>query len=135
MEAEFIELIITTIVALVALGARSYLRSNQEPGKMANVMRLATSIVQGVELYGRDREDVGGADKLALAVSALTAGAKRFGVKLSDDEAKAIVHSALAEVRVLFEELDNSAANPYDPQVESVVQQLQLVDSDNLPEV
>lgn len=98
MNLDTIEVILGAIVLVVPVFAQKYMTARFTPQKMASVLTLADIIVRGVEQFGNDRDDVRGVDKLALAISALQEGSQRNGVKLSDDEATAYIHAALADL-------------------------------------
>lgn len=72
------------------------------PDSLGHIQEVARVAVRGAEQLGNDlAEWLGGpqgANKLSFAVSVVTSGAKRLGVKLTPDEATAFVTAALREM-------------------------------------
>lgn len=104
MDISFIEAFLALITLIITGITQDLIRRRANPQRMGNIVDMARLIVQGVEKYASDRgATYDSADKLALAVSALSTTAQRFGVKLSSDEATAIIHAALQQVQQLEE--------------------------------
>lgn len=97
MNADILQGILGIIVLLVAAAGRTIVQARIGPERIGAVFQLARVVVTGVERFGQDYGHKG-ADKLALATSAVLDGARRFGIKLSDDEATSIIHAALADI-------------------------------------
>ena len=88
--------IVVAVLGLLAKAANDWLQANITPTKLAHVSDLARVAVLGAEKLGN--EVLSGPNKYIAAEMALKAGAKRFGIKLTDAEASAYIHSALAEL-------------------------------------
>ena len=117
---------------LVAVG-RAFIKTRLTPARMGNVLQLVQTVVQGFQAFGKDH-DLSGEDKLAQATEAIRAGARRLGVRLSDEEVTAFIHAALEQVRQyeqLYADIPSATSENFDPEVEEVVRQLTLIPEDN----
>lgn len=91
----------TTLLALIAQAVRwvnAYINAHFRPGQLAAVVELARTAVQAAQEYGV-AQDFDGATKLQYAKSALQAGAKKVGIKLTDAELSSFLHAALREMK------------------------------------
>jgi hypothetical protein len=93
------------LVALLPL-VRSYVQTKVTPEKLSHVPDIARVAVRGAEQLGVGNLATG-ADKAAFASTVVAEGAKRLGLKLSDDEAAAFVHAAVLEMKQI-----NAAPSP-----------------------
>lgn len=96
--------LIPATVAAVLAAARTFVQAHVKPAQMEHVTDIARTAVRGAEQLGNDLSafvDSSGAAKLDLAVSVVVSGAKRLGIKLSSDEALALVNAALREMNAL----------------------------------
>ena len=102
MDIEVIETLVGITLLLITAGVNAVLRLRTQEnagGRLADIIHLARILMTGAQEYANDRDYVGGMEKLALVTSALTTGAKRLGVNLSEDEATAFIHAALLELK------------------------------------
>lgn len=86
----------TAAVPLIQVLVKTYLT----PTRLAHVNDLARLAVRSADKLGLDT-GAGGAAKLSFASELLVAGAKRLGIKLTNDEVLGYVHAALLEFQKL----------------------------------
>lgn len=96
---------ILAIVSIVLAGAvpiiRQAILTKWTPSRLAQVSNIARGAVRAAEKLAALVPGTTGQAKLTFAVSVVEAGAKRLGVKLTDDEVLAAIHFALAEIDVV----------------------------------
>lgn len=78
--------------------ARVWVLAKVGPERIDAIGAIAMAAVSAAEECGRTAP-IGGADKFTLASDALTAYAKRIGIRLSPDEVQTFIHSALVASR------------------------------------
>ena len=129
--ATLIDLILVVGIGLLTAAGRAFIKTRLTPSRMGNVLSLVQTIVSGVQAFGKDH-DLSGEEKLAQATVAVQAGARRLGVRLSDEEVTAFIHAALEQVRQyeqLYGDIEDTSVPQEDPEVEAIVRQLTLMDS------
>lgn len=77
---------------------KAYINSHFKPAQIGAVYDLARTAVAGAQQWGVG-SSITGPDKLDFAVKALVTGAKKVGIKLTDEEASSFVHAALRELK------------------------------------
>lgn len=107
---QYIAAVVVAVLGLLAKAANDWIKANITPQKLARVSELAHIAVVGAERFGQGLQAITGPEKYAVAEMALLKGAKRLGVKLSDEEASAYIHAALAELTGLVESVEGQAA-------------------------
>src|SRR5690242_18494770 len=91
------------ILGAIGIGVRyvnAFINAHFKPAQMGAVFDLARSAVSAAQEFGVGR-GLAGQDKYNFAAEALVAGAKKLGVKLSDEEASSFIHAALREMKQL----------------------------------
>lgn len=87
------------VLGAIGIGVRylnAYINSHFKPAQVGAVFDIARTAVNGAQQWGID---LTGPDKLDFAMSALIAGAKKVGIKLTDEEASSFIHAALREMK------------------------------------
>jgi hypothetical protein len=102
--------IVAAVLAAVWPFVRAWVQAKLTPQRVAHVMDIARIAVRAAEKLGDDLAAAGvtaatSASKLNYAADVVVSGAKRLGVKLTQDEVLAFVHAALREM----EQVDYSA--------------------------
>ncbi|MGZ4518793.1 MAG: phage holin, LLH family [Mycobacteriaceae bacterium] len=90
----------TAVVGYLMYLLRSYALSHTVPRQFASVSALAAQAVAAVEQVAKTA-NLENAAKYTLATKALTASAKRLGVRLNSDEVQAFIHSALHDYKAM----------------------------------
>lgn len=85
------------LVALVPL-VRAWVQANITPERLRNIESIGRVAVQAAERLGADTGATS-TQKLDFAATVVAAGAKRLGLKLSQDEVLAFVHSSLLDLQ------------------------------------
>lgn len=100
---EIITAVVVPLLGAVVMAVRSFIRTKLTPQRLSTVSQLARVAVDAAEEVGRAIDGVGPAEKFSYAEGVLKQSAKRVGVKLTNQEANAFIHSILNGKR---EELD-----------------------------
>ncbi len=92
-----------TAIILAVLGAlapfvRAWVLTKLTPERLAHVNDIARIAVRAAEKLGDDTS-ASGQQKLNYASEVLVTGAKRLGIRLSQDEVLAFIHAALREMQ------------------------------------
>jgi len=90
--------LIVAIIPIAVYWLRAYVKSHFTPTQLQLVSQAAAGTVSAAERMGLDA-GLSGSDKYAIASEALKRFGKTIGLKLSDDEVNALVHSALDDLK------------------------------------
>lgn len=96
------------LVATLIVMARRFLQARFTPDRLAAVSQLARVAVDAADEIGR-AADVTPGDKFTYAEGFLKQAAARVGVKLTNEEANAFIHSVLTGKRNAIEDAVNDA--------------------------
>lgn len=83
--------------------ARSWVKAHTSPQNFATIASLASQAVVASEELARGT-DIPNDVKFSVAADALTASAKRLGIKLSEDEVQSFLNAAVAQVKAVDRE-------------------------------
>lgn len=98
MEDIIREVILAAIVPLMAsavVAVRAWLKTTLTPQRLQAVSQLARVAVDAADEVGRAIDTVNGPEKYEYAERVLMQSAKRVGIKLTNEEANAFIHSVL----------------------------------------
>ena len=98
---QYILTIATGVLGFLGYTLRRWVEVNLKPKQLDAIATFAQRAVLAAEQYGL-KLNIPGGEKYALAKMALVKGARRFGLKLTDEEAHTLIHSALYELQPLF---------------------------------
>ena len=96
MTEQFLIALLTAVVAVVSVFTRQWLTTKVGPERLATMARIAKEVVVAADERAVGL-GLGGEDKYTYAALAFKDLAKRLGIKVTDAEVDALVHSALAE--------------------------------------
>lgn len=91
---EIVTLIVVPLIGAAVAAVRRWLQARLAPAQIAFAHQAAQLAVQAVEEVARGI-DMPSGGKLSMAEAALVDLARRAGVKLSANEAKALIHAVL----------------------------------------
>lgn len=102
MPSDTTQALLDVLLLLVTVGAgmltkylKGRLQQSGAPQRLSNLLDMArTAVVAAEKFIGPSK----GAEKLFYATAALRACAKQVGIKVTDEEASALIHAALAEL-------------------------------------
>ena len=106
-----IALAIITLVPILALWVRAYIKAKFTPSALATASAAASTAVQAAEVMGKVAS-APGSTKLEWARESLAAFTKRLGLNLSEAELDALIHAALDET-ITPEHVQNAALQGY----------------------
>jgi hypothetical protein len=90
--------LIVAIIPIAVYYLRVYVKSHFTPVQLQLASQAAAGVVSAAERQGLDL-GLTGSDKYDIASTALKKFGKTVGLKLSDDEVNALVHSALDDLK------------------------------------
>lgn len=93
MKEQVIALLATVLAVVVPL-VRSYIQT-RFPYRWEQVVNLASVAVNAAEKLGADNPGTSGEAKYAFAADMLVTAAKRFDIRLKQDEVIGLIHDAL----------------------------------------
>jgi len=95
---EAILALVVAVIGLIGAVARTYVKTNLTPRRMATIVDFARNAVTAAEKLGVTLDDFTGPAKYEYAEKAVDAFARRLGVRLSPEETNTIVHAVLVEL-------------------------------------
>lgn len=107
-----IALAIVTLVPILAVWVRAYIKAKFTPAQLATASAAAATAVQAAEVMGKAVPEVTGSTKLEWARESLAEFTRRLGLKFSTEELDALIHAALDEV-ITPEHVQNAALQGY----------------------
>lgn len=100
MDTELIQALLVPVIGYLLVELRRFLTTKLTPERLQAVSQLARVAVEASEELGRAADgDFGPGEKYEYAERVLKQSARRVGVKLTNDEAAAFIHSVLTGKR------------------------------------
>jgi hypothetical protein len=89
------------VLLLLLPAVAAVIKVRLTPTQLGTVADLAGTVVRAAEQVGNSSLQLDGPAKYEYAQTALTAGARRMGVRLKPEEANAFIHAALSSLNQL----------------------------------